>query len=58
MKNQYKTEIITARAKPKVKEFYDQYRGLSSKVLENFFDQHKALQAMAYKKSQSDQKDK
>ncbi|OIN82952.1 hypothetical protein [Francisella sp. TX07-6608] len=43
MEEDYKTKMITARVKPEVKEFYDNYRGLASKVLEDFYDQHKTL---------------
>ena len=44
MAKENKSERISARVCKEVKEFYDNYRGLTSQVLEDFYWQYKGMQ--------------
>ena len=44
MTRENKSERISARVCKEVKDFYDNYRGLTSQVLEDFYWQHKEMQ--------------
>ena len=57
MKKDNKTAFITARVREKVKEFFEGYRGLPSKVLEDFYTQYKEMQEKKIIKKES-KKDK
>ena len=44
MAKENKSERISARVCKEVKDFYDNYRGLTSQVLEDFYWQYKEMQ--------------
>jgi len=52
-----KTKMVSARVCEEVKDFYDNYRGLTSQVLEDFYWQYKEMQAKKIIK-QDDQNNK
>jgi len=39
-----KTKMVSARVCEEVKDFYDNYRGLTAQVLEDFYWQYKEMQ--------------
>lgn len=57
MAKQNKTKIISSRVCEEVKNFYDNYRGLTSQVLEDFYFQYKEMQEKKIEKPLDSDKD-